>query len=430
MRFLISAGEASGELYGAQLIDALRRRLPEAEFFGVGGERMRAAGCDTVVDAARLSVVGISEIVSHLPRIYGDFRKLIKAAEERRPDAAIVIDSPAFNFRVAREMHRRGVPVIYYVCPQLWAWRERRVERFHKWVRKALVIFPFEEKWYRERGVDAEYVGHPLVDAPPPEMTRQQFALEYGLDFDRQWIALLPGSRQKEVRMILPTLMQVAARLLGPAVVQLGLQAAETAAADSLDADSLDTVEMVIALEEAVDKLSDAEIKRLPLLPPQAPYEFLLPVASTLDQSWVRELLGKAAAGFKLVPDARTALRHARAAAVASGTATVEAALAGTPMVVVYRVSPLTWKLGRGLLRVPFIAMPNLIAGREVVPELVQSDFSAAKVTAKLEEILPDGPAREKMLAGLAEVAGRLRDTGSAGRASERAADAILKTLA
>ncbi|MGH9603791.1 MAG: lipid-A-disaccharide synthase, partial [Terriglobales bacterium] len=148
MRFLISAGEASGEFYGAQLIEALRRRLPTAEFFGVGGERMRAAGCATVVDSARLSVVGISEIVSHLPRIYGDFRKLIRAADERKPDAAIVIDSPAFNFRVAREMHARGVPVIYYVCPQLWAWRERRVERFHKWVKKALVIFPFEEQWY------------------------------------------------------------------------------------------------------------------------------------------------------------------------------------------------------------------------------------------------------------------------------------------
>ncbi len=388
MRFLISAGEASGELYGGQLIEALRRRLPAAEFFGVGGERMRAAGCDTVVDSARLSVVGISEIVSHLPRIYGDFRKLMKAAEERRPDAAIVIDSPAFNFRVAREMHRRGVPVIYYVCPQLWAWRERRVERFHKWVSKALVIFPFEERWYRERGVDAEYVGHPLADRPLPEVNRERYAAEHGLydSNDCAWIALLPGSRMKEVQKMLPEMLYTVS-----------------------------------------DLTSDGRIR----------FDFVLPVAPSLDRNWIRRELDEYESGFvdplitvKLVEDASTALAHARAAIVASGTATVEAALAGTPMVVVYRVSPLTWKLGRGLLRVPFIAMPNLIAGREVVPELVQSDFTAEAVASRLEQIVPDGPAREKMLAGLVEVAGRLRGTGSAGTASERAADAILKTLA
>ena len=146
MRLLVSAGEASGELYGAELIEALRRRMPELECFGVGGERMRAAGCDTVVDARALSVVGITEIVSHLPGIYREFRRLLRAADERKPDAAIVIDSPAFNFKVARALHERGVPVIYYVCPQLWAWREGRVQRFHRWIKKALVIFPFEEQ--------------------------------------------------------------------------------------------------------------------------------------------------------------------------------------------------------------------------------------------------------------------------------------------
>ncbi len=375
MRFLISAGEASGELYGAQLIEALCRRLPAAEFFGAGGERMRAAGCDTVVDAARLSVVGISEIVSHLPRIYGDFRKLLRAADERRPDAAIVIDSPAFNFRVAREMHRRGVPVIYYVCPQLWAWRERRVERFHKWVKKALVIFPFEEAWYRERGVDAEYVGHPLADRPPPEINRERYASEHGLDPSRIWIGLLPGSRKKEVLMNQPGLLEAAAHLR--------------------------------------DRL-----------------QFLLPVASTLDRAWMQSTMPAGPPHIHLVGQASNALPHLRAAAVASGTATVEAALAGTPMVVVYRVSSLTWKLGRGLLRVPFIAMPNLIAGREVVPELVQAEFTASAVAAHIEQIAADGPAREKMLAGLAEVASRLRAADASSSASERAADAVLRTLA
>ncbi len=391
MRFLISAGEASGELYGAQLIAALRRRLPGAEFFGVGGERMRAAGCHTVVDSARLSVVGISEIVSHLPRIYGDFRKLVRAADERKPDAAVVIDSPAFNFRVAREMHRRGVPVIYYVCPQLWAWRERRVERFHKWVKKALVIFPFEEQWYRERGVHAEYVGHPLADRPPPEVGREPYAAEYGLDPSRTWIGLLPGSRRKEVLMNLPALLEAPNRLNA----------------------------------RFNDRFNERFNERL-----KDRFQFLLPVASTLDRAWMQSLMPAGGTHIRLVGQASSALPHLRAAAVASGTATVEAALAGTPMVVVYRVSALTWKLGRGLLRVPFIAMPNLIAGREVVPELVQSDFTAGKVAAKLEEILPDGPAREKMLAGLAEVSSRLRSPGASGTASERAADAVLKALA
>lgn len=378
MRFLISAGEASGELYGAELIEALRRRTPSAEFFGVGGERMRAASCDTVVDAARLSVVGISEIVSHLPRIYGDFRKLLRAAEQRPPDAAIVIDSPAFNFRVAREMHRRGVPVIYYVCPQLWAWRERRVERFHKWVKKALIIFPFEEQWYRERGVDAEYVGHPLADRPPSAVNREGYATEHGLDPSQVWIGLLPGSRKMEVGMNLPALLEAAERLA----------------------------------------------QRF-----KGRFQFLLPVASTLDRAWMQNLMPAGQTHIRLVGQASGALPHLRAAAVASGTATVEAALAGTPMVVVYRVSSLTWRLGRGLLRVSFIAMPNLIAGREVVPELVQADFTADAVAARMGEIAADGPAREKMLAGLAEVASRLRAADASGSASERAADAVLRTL-
>ena len=171
VRILISAGEASGEMYGAQLIQALRHQDPALEFFGVGGERMRVAGCDTVVDAKDLAVVGIAEILSHLPRIYGLFNHLISETDRRRPDLAIVIDSPAFNWRVAREMHQRGIPVVYYVCPQFWAWRQGRVKLLRKYVDKALVIFPFEEQFYRERGVDATFVGHPLADLPfPPSL--------------------------------------------------------------------------------------------------------------------------------------------------------------------------------------------------------------------------------------------------------------------
>ena len=182
MQILISAGEASGEMYGAQLIEALRRRDPALEFFGVGGERMRAAGCETVVDARDLAVVGITEILSHLPKIYGLYRKLIREAERRRPELAIVIDAPAFNWRVARQMRKRNVPVVYYVCPQFWAWRQGRVKLLRKYVTKALVIFPFEEKFYRDRGVDATFVGHPLADLPHPTIERVEYAFQHKLD--------------------------------------------------------------------------------------------------------------------------------------------------------------------------------------------------------------------------------------------------------
>src|SRR5215510_14147950 len=175
-------------MYGAQLIAALHRADPSLEFFGVGGDRMRAAGCDTVVDARDLAVVGITEILSHLPAIYGRFRKLIVEAERRRPDLAVVIDSPAFNWRVARQMFHRRIPVVYYVCPQFWAWRQGRVRLLRRYVDKALVIFPFEEKFYRDRGVDAEFVGHPLTDLERPGLARDEYAVEYGLVARKPWI--------------------------------------------------------------------------------------------------------------------------------------------------------------------------------------------------------------------------------------------------
>jgi lipid-A-disaccharide synthase len=373
-------------MYGAQLIEELRRRFAarvemgdspadggpadRLEFFGVGGERMRAAGCDTVVDAKDLAVVGITEILSQLPKIYGLFGRLIAEADRRQPDLAVVIDSPAFNWRVARQMHKRGIPVVYYVCPQFWAWRQGRVKLLRKYIRKALVIFPFEEKFYRDRGVDATFVGHPLAELPPPAVHRADYAHQYGLDPEKHWITLMPGSRVKEVRMNLPTILEAAA--------QLG---------------------------EA--------------------YEFLLPVAPTLDRAFVKGLVGNRS--ITLAPEALPALWHSRAAIVASGTATVEAAMMSTPFVMVYRVSPLTYALGRWRIKVPHFAMVNLIAGEEVVPELVQHDFTPANVVAKVREILPDGPARGTMLEGLGRVKARLRrQDQDCRRPAERAADAIL----
>jgi lipid-A-disaccharide synthase len=385
---LISAGEASGEMYGAQLIEALRcaasknaaelrsARTGEAPvptqnhqnqlaFFGVGGDRMRAAGCDTVVDAKDLAVVGIIEILSHLPKILRLYRHLIEEADRRKPDLAIVIDSPAFNWRVARQMKKRGILTVYYVAPQFWAWRQGRVRLIRDYIDKALVIFPFEEKFYRDRGVDATFVGHPLAELPAPTITRADYAEEFHLDPAKPWITLMPGSRVKEVRMNLPTILESAA-LLGSG------------------------------------------------------YEYLLPVAPTIDRSFLSSLIG--AQKITLVPDALPALYHARAGIVASGTATVEAAMMNTPFVMVYRVSALTYLMGKPRVKVPRFAMVNLIAEEEIVPELVQHDFTAKNVVARLQEILPDGSARDRMQEGLARVKTILRGP-QAGNAVQHAAD-------
>jgi lipid-A-disaccharide synthase len=367
-------------MYGAQLIAALRRanqpqpatarvrtaapgRLAERgsalQFFGAGGDRMRAAGCDTVVDAKDLSVVGITEILTHLPKIYGLFHHLIAAADKRKPDLAIVIDSPAFNWRVAREMKKRNIPTVYYVAPQFWAWRQGRVKLLHNYIDKALVIFPFEEKFYRSRGVDATFVGHPLAELTSPTIERKDYAIQFHLNPARHWITLMPGSRVKEVRMNLPTILESAA-LLG----------------------------------------SD--------------YEFLLPVAPTLDPEFLKGLMGRHR--VTLVPESVPALFHSRAGIIASGTATVEAAMMRTPFVMVYCVSTLTYLLGKPRVKVPYFAMVNLIAANmneeQIVPELVQHDFTAENVLSHLKEIIPDGPARNRMLAGLDKVKSKLRAPG------------------
>jgi lipid-A-disaccharide synthase len=388
-------------MYGAQLIEALHRAAerrtaelrswtgespvptrassfppaPQLDFFGVGGDRMRAAGCDTVVDSKDLSVVGITEILSHLPKIYGLFQRLIKEADKRKPDLAIVIDSPAFNWRVARQMKKRGIPVVYYVAPQFWAWRQGRVRLIRNYIDKALVIFPFEEKFYRDRGVDATFVGHPLADLPHPAIERIDFAPQFHLDPAKHWITLMPGSRVKEVRMNLPTILEAAAQL-GP------------------------------------------------------DYEFLLPVAPTLDRAFLINLIGKQS--ITLVPESLPALWHSRAGIIASGTATVEAAMMRTPFVMVYRVSPLTYLLGKPRVKVPRFAMVNLIAGEEVVPELVQHDFTAQRVVAQITEILPDGPVRDRMLEGLTRVKTLLRPPrspvdGPEQHPADRAAEIVLQ---
>jgi lipid-A-disaccharide synthase len=363
----ISAGEASGEHYGALLASSLSRQFAQKgqgaglELFGMGGERMAAAGVERIVRSEDMAVMGLTEVVRHLPRIYGEFRKLKKAIRARRPQVAVLIDFPEIHFRLAKEFHRLGVPVIFFVSPQLWAWKKHRIKLVQKYVRRMLVIFPFEEAFYRENGVQAEFVGHPLAELPLPFISRRQFAADNNLNPMSTWIGLLPGSRPKEIRDHLPVMLD-AARLMAQ-------QPGES--------------------------------------------EFIVPLAPTLStqqRAEVLDIVREFGSGLtvRLVDDARAALFHARASVVASGTATVEAALLGNPFVVVYRVSALTYAIARRLVKVPYVAMANLIAGKLVVPELLQHDFTASNIVEQIELLLPDGPARESMMKELGTIRDRL----------------------
>jgi lipid-A-disaccharide synthase len=372
----LSAGEASGERYGAALMEAIRARLPGARFFGLGGARMTAQGFRPVVRAEDVAHMGITEVVRHAPYIYGQFQRLKRAIADERPSLAVLIDFPDVNLRLAEHLHRHRIPVVYFVSPQLWAWKKRRIRRVQRFVDRMLVIFPFEEPFYRERGVAAEFVGHPLADLAMPEVTREEFARQHGLDASKPWVALLPGSRQREVHLNLPTML------------------------------------------EAATTLGDT-------------YQYLLPVAPTLAPETVAAMMATQAAAVKpvLVHDARAALFHARGSVVASGTATVEAALLGNPFVVVYRLSKVSYAIARRFVTVPHVAMANLIAGRRVVPELIQNDFTAMNATTALRPLLADGKARDEAMAGLREVRGRLHTKGGQESAIERAARICVELL-
>jgi lipid-A-disaccharide synthase len=429
----ISAGEASGEHYGALLVEALKKQLAAtgqtARFFGMGGERMVVAGLEPVVRSEDMAVMGITEVLRHLPRIYREFRRLKQSIRERRPDVAVLIDFPEIHFRLARELHRLGVPVIFFVSPQLWAWKKRRIKLVRKYIRKMLVIFPFEEPFYREQGVQAEFVGHPLAELPLPSISRAEFAAENGLDPAKTWIGLLPGSRPREIRDHLPEMLKAAR--------ELAAHSAEQAAEEHI----------AVKGTGFSPYINPAKSTRA-LAPegcfPADGFEFVIPLAPTLNAAQrdeARRLVEIHAAGLpgaglpgaslsvRLVEDARAALLHARASVVASGTATVEAALIGNPFVVVYRVSPLTYAIARRLVTVPHVAMANLIAGKRVAPELIQSDFTAANIVQQIEPLLPDGAARESMMQELARIRGLLNARPASGGAIDRVAAITLDQL-
>jgi lipid-A-disaccharide synthase len=369
---LVSAGEASGDLYASLVVEELRRLWPDARFFGCTGPRLRAAGVETIVDAASLAVVGLIEVVGHLPRIYREYRKLLAAAAERQPDLALLADSPDFHLRVARQLHARHVPVAYLVAPQVWAWRKGRIHTIRRLVRHLLCIFPFEESFFTSHGVPATYIGHPMTGLVRPALTRDAFFWKHGFDPARPLVAVLPGSRRGESARHLPALLDAVARL---------------------------------SREHALN--------------------FALPASATTGAAFFRERIGNAPVKV-LEGESWDAMAHASVALAASGTVTVEAAMLGTPMVTFYKVTTPSWLLGKLLVDVPFYSMVNLIAGRAVVPELMQGQMTGARLAAEVSRLLSDSGARVEMVAGLAEVRQKLSGNGDA---SSRAAAIIQDIL-
>ena len=368
----MSCGEPSGDLYAADLVRQLKTRFPDLASFGVGGDRLAAEGTRLLAHIGDLAVVGLLEVFRHIPRIRTVFRRVVDALERERPDAAVLIDYPDFNLRLAAELKRRGVPVIYYVSPQIWAWKRGRIRIIRETVSRMLVIFPFEEALYRTAGVPVTHVGHPLVDLVRPAPDRGVFLSGLGLDPKRPVVALLPGSRRAEVANNLPPLLDSVAGI----------------AAERPDA------------------------------------QFLLAAAPLLDAA----AIAARCAGLPIrtvSTQSHAVVGAADVALVASGTATVETALLGTPMVVVYRVAPLTYALGRPFIRVPHFAMVNLIAERCVVPELMQADFTPKRLTAETLSLLSDTDRARRMREDLGEVVRRLGGPGATARVAAIVGDAL-----
>jgi lipid-A-disaccharide synthase len=357
-KVLISAGEASGDLYAAGLVEALRRHRPELQFFGCAGPRMQKAGVRPVVDAHSLAVVGLVEVITHIPRIYGEYRKLLDAARKERPEVAILTDSPDFHLRVARRLKKLGIPVLYLVAPQVWAWRKGRLPLMRRTIDKLLCIFPFEPEFFARHGIDATYIGHPLTRLVKPSASRAELRRRFDIPEGTPLVALLPGSRIGEAARHLPIL--------------------------------LDAVERLRATAQSVPHFILA-------VPPGT-----IPLGSNSRERIL-------AASIQLV-EGQTwdVLVCADVALAASGTVTIEACLLETPMVTFYRVNSISWWMGKALVRVPFYSMVNLVAGRRIVPELIQDQMTAESLAQEALALLENKVARDGMRRNLAEVAGKL----------------------
>jgi lipid-A-disaccharide synthase len=380
LKVLISAGEASGDIYAASLGAELRRRHEGLELFGCAGPRMREAGVRAVVDAASLAVVGLVEVVGHIPRIRREFSRLLDAAREERPALAILTDSPDFHLRLARRLKRMGIPVVYLVAPQVWAWRKGRLAGMRRSIDQLLCIFPFEQAFFRQHGIPATYIGHPLSRLVRPSLGKEEFFRKHGLAEDRPLVALLPGSRRDEAARHMPALAGAAAGIARRLPVNL-----------------------VLALPAGRFVISD-----LPGL---------------------NDFKERNPGGAIKVVEGETwdVLAHATLALAASGTVTVEAALLGTPMITFYKVTALSWYAGKFLVDVPFYSMVNLIAGHAAVPELMQNEMRAERLASEALKLLNSSAARDEMRRELATVSRALAGLEDP---TERAADIVDKILA
>ena len=378
---LVIAGEASGDRHGARLVAEIRRMLPQAQLQGIGGEAMAAQGVSLLARAEDLAVVGLTEVAGRLPAVIQALREVNQVLREKRPALTILIDFPDFNFLVARLAKWRGVPVMYYISPQVWAWRRHRVRTIARYVDRMVVIFPFEEEFYRERGVPVTFVGHPLKETLPELPSRDILLQEWGLEPERLTLALLPGSRGSEIERHLP-LMLAAAQLVSEALPEV---------------------------------------------------QFILPLASTAPRGLVEGMIKEAwedvpspGPPLKIIPgQAYAALAAAQLAVVASGTVTVEAALAGTPTVIMYRLAPLTFQMAKLLIRVDHIGMANLLAGEGLFPELIQEDCTPASLAREVLRWIREPERLAQLRPGLARVMERLGPPGASRRAAEVAQEVI-----
>jgi lipid-A-disaccharide synthase len=371
-RVFISCGEPSGDLYAGALTEQLRALNPTVQVTGFGGERLRAAGAELVGDYHGLAVTGLVEALRVLPRSLGMYRRLVRAARQQRPDVFVAIDFPDFNFRLASAIRRLGVPIVYYIPPQLWAWRSGRMRTLKALADRICVIFPFEPAIYRDAGTPATFVGHPLVDLAVADAPRDAFLAEVRLDPARPVVALMPGSRANEVGQILPTILQALPRIAAAVPGTQFLLARAPGLADGLLAPLRSTNIPVAVVEGRSDSV----------------------------------------------------LAASNAVITASGTATVQAAIHECPMVIVYRVAPLSYAIGRRFVHVDTFGMVNLVAGDRIAPELIQDGFTAEAVAAETIRLLTDESVRARTLAALQEVKRRLGGEG----ASRRAAEAVLET--
>lgn len=373
-RILIISGEASGDQHGAALANAVHAKDPEIKFLGMGGEAMRKAGVDIRVDAAPLAVVGVIEILQHIMPIYKAWRTLKNVIHNERPDLVLLIDYPAFNLQIAKIAKKAGIPVLYYISPKIWAWRLRRIKKIGSRIDKMLVIFPFEEALYREKGIPVEYVGHPLAERVQPDKDIVTMRREYEIDEKSRIVGLLPGSRKGEIQRLLPTMLLAAKQLK----------------------------------------------RRYPDL------IFVLPQASSLKQDDLLPYLEKSAVSVKVIPEQfYNTVQLCSATIVASGTATLETALLQIPMVIIYKTAASTYVIARRVIQIPHIGLCNIVAGEIVAKELIQHEATPEAITAEVVHILEDEVYRKTMQKKFCEVKEKLGEGGGV----VKAAEAVCKML-